>query len=165
MGCACLYRNCKIEDIKNDEIKNEQNDISNIVDIENNDNNNNNNNGPIDNNNNNYNINNNIIINKSLNPGKKNLLSIGDLQTANKRTKFTQIETEEVNKYNRTNSDDKNKYKQVETDLITKKELDDFFSNYEALNDSVELEIRPPTSCENKAIYYGEWDIKNNKKH
>ena len=39
MGCACLLNNNNVEETKND-VKNEQNDIFNIIDVENNNNNN-----------------------------------------------------------------------------------------------------------------------------
>ena len=56
-------------------------------------------------------------------------------------------------------------YKQIDTNLITPKEFEEFCIANEPLNDDVKVEIKPTTSCENKTIYYGEWDISNNKRH
>ena len=56
-------------------------------------------------------------------------------------------------------------YKEIETNLITPKEFEEFCTTHESLNDSTKVELRPATSCEHKTIYYGEWDIKNNKRH
>ena len=62
--------------------------------------------------------------------------------------------------------DDKNfHYKPIETNLITPEEFQEFCATHNSLNDSISVEIRPTTACENKTIYYGEWDIKKNLRH
>ena len=163
MGCSCLLRKNENEDVNN-EIKNDQNDISNMIDIENN--------NKIANNNDNINGNNdnanNIIVSNQLNsiPGK-NLLGLTQLQLANKRAKSTPINPEEEDKKEIyvESSQENHEYRQIESDLITSQELEEFLSAYKPLEDSIEVEIRPTTICENKTVYYGEWDIKNNKRH
>lgn len=39
------------------------------------------------------------------------------------------------------------------------------FLQYPPLEDGVEVEVKQPVKYENKSIYYGEWDIKNMKRH
>ena len=157
MGCSCLLRKDNILDI-NQDVKNEENDVPNPIDIENNNKN-------IDSHNN-YN---NIIINNKLkvnNDSNKNLGS-GLSEMANKRAKSTPLNKDENNKENNSENDVSNdiEYKQIESDLITTQELQEFLSKNNPLEDSIEVELRPTTLCENKTIYYGEWDKKNNKRH
>ena len=56
-------------------------------------------------------------------------------------------------------------YKQIETNVISPEEFQEFCSTHASLDDSIKVELRPSTSCENKTIYYGEWDTKHNKRH
>ena len=164
MGCACVLRKDNVEEV-NKEV-NDQNNISNVIDIENNnlklnDNNNNDNKE-----NNNKDNNGNIIFNNQLKENNMNTLGLGPSKMDNKRAKSAQLNQYEETKENNSLKDSNYfEYMQIESDIITPKELQEFLSNYESLNDSVEVEIRPTTICENKTIYYGEWDKKNNKRH
>ena len=167
MGCSCLLRKNNTEEVKK-EINDDYNNISKIDDIENNNNINinNNNNENIENNNINNNTNNNnysnVIVSNQLKIKNKICQNSSQSQMENKRAKSTPLNQEEDNKENNSLKESSNdfEYKQIETDLITTEELQNFLSNYESLNDSVEVEIRPTTICENKTIYYGEWDKK-----
>ena len=167
MGCSCLLRKNNTEEVKK-EINDDYNNISKIDDIENNNNINinNNNNQNIENNNINNNTNNNnysnVIVSNQLKIKNKICQNSSQSQMENKRAKSTPLNQEEDNKENNSLKESSNdfEYKQIETDLITTEELQNFLSNYESLNDSVEVEIRPTTICENKTIYYGEWDKK-----
>ena len=53
----------------------------------------------------------------------------------------------------------------INANQISQEELDDLFLKYKPFNDSVIVEIRPSTFCENQTIYYGEWDKANNFRH
>ena len=59
----------------------------------------------------------------------------------------------------------KNNYQKINTNKMTQEELNDLLIKYESINDSVLVEIRPTTVCENQAIYYGEWNKKDNNRH
>ena len=61
--------------------------------------------------------------------------------------------------------DEQLNYKSVNTSKIDPDELEELFKTYPPLNDGVEVEVRSPAQFNNKAIYLGEWDIKNNLRH
>ena len=56
-------------------------------------------------------------------------------------------------------------YTFIETDKIDKKELEELKMIYPPLNDDIEVEERGPAQFNNKVIYLGEWDKKNNLRH
>ena len=159
MGCACLHNRINNLIGENNEIKEEEED-------------------PDDNNNNN-NINNtenqkeNSIKERdsknASDPNKKYSIIIGNQPQL---TSNTLILNSSNNLLNRAKSSpllpkdgEDFHYKQIETNLITPEEFQEFCTTNVSLADSVQIEIRPSTLCENQTIYYGEWDIKNNKRH
>ena len=48
---------------------------------------------------------------------------------------------------------------------ISDEEIKNLFSEYPPLNDGVNVTLRKSVEYENKAIYYGEWNVATNEKH
>jgi hypothetical protein len=147
MGCTCSKKLKTEEEVDFDPKNTEQevNNTSNLFDIENN-----------------KNYNDNIKIENLKSPviGQKSKTFVSaptkDEDIINIQI-FSELENEDFKNL-------KN-YKQINTNLITKEELNTLLSNIQPFNDNIIVEIRPTTLCENKSIYFGEWDIKNNIRH
>ena len=139
MGCACT-KNLKTEAEVDFEQKNENNE-ENLI-------NNTSNFYEVENNNEQNNDN---LKNKGQKP--KSLI--------NSTTKDDNLNNQNLEKDDKNN----NPYKQINSDKITKEELNDLLSKYEPFNDNIIVEIQPTTLCEKEAVYYGEWDKKNNFRH
>ena len=70
-----------------------------------------------------------------------------------------------MKKLNNNDQEESLSYKFITTDKIEQKELEELFMLYPPLNDGLEVEVRSPAQFNNKVIYFGEWDIKNNLRH
>ena len=60
---------------------------------------------------------------------------------------------------------DTSNYTYSATTKITDDQLNDLFQRYKKLNDGVTVQVRPPVEYENKAVYYGEWNIATNQRY
>lgn len=58
-----------------------------------------------------------------------------------------------------------NKYTPISESKIKESDIHSLFSSYPKLNDDVSVELRQTVVYDNQAEYYGEWDIKSNKRH
>ena len=61
--------------------------------------------------------------------------------------------------------DDYTHYREAASSLITENHLRDLFQKYKALNDNIIVTKRQPVEFDNKAIYYGEWNVATNQRH
>ena len=163
MGCACLLKNYN-------SINGETNEIKEIEEDPDNNNNNNINNQENQNENS---QNEKDLKNNNPENNQKFIIQIGYNQPLLNNNVLA-LDTNNNSALNRAKSspplpkedeDSKALYKPVESNLITPEEFQEFCSTNASLNDSIQVEIRPTMSCENKTIYYGEWDTKNNKRH
>ena len=162
MGCACLLKNFSSINGENNEIKEIEEDPDDI----------NNNNKIINNLENQKENENEKDINNNPEGKQTYIIQIGNQPIQNKNALALDPNSNSV--LNRAKSspplskedeDTKNLYKPIETNLITAEEFQEFCTTNDELKDSIQVEIKPATSCENKTIYYGEWDTKNNKRH
>lgn len=48
---------------------------------------------------------------------------------------------------------------------ISDEQLNDLFARYKKLNDGVTTQVRAPVEYENKAVYYGEWNVNTNQRY
>ena len=49
--------------------------------------------------------------------------------------------------------------------LKTDEQLNELFQKYKKLMDGVTVQVRQPVEYENKAVYYGEWNISSNQRY
>ena len=159
MGCACLHNRLNFFGGGNNEI----NDIEEEPD------NNSNNNDNIENQKSNS-VNENENKNNS-ELKQKYVIMVGDQPKFNKSVLGYDSSSNVLNRAKSSppaqkENDETNLHQKPKgNNLIANEEFQEFCTTHNSLNDSVEIEIRPGTTCENKTIYHGEWDIKNNKRH
>jgi hypothetical protein len=60
---------------------------------------------------------------------------------------------------------DTSNYTYSATTKITDDQLNDLFQRYKKLSDGVTVQVRPAVEYENKAVYYGEWNITTNQRY
>ena len=81
-------------------------------------------------------------------------------------SKFYEKEKDGTISFNENKYKNENHFHEITTDKFKEDEYNDLIKNYPKLEDGIKIEKRgPQENEEDKAIYYGEWDIDKNVRH